>query len=148
MVIIKKFSRLEILKTLEYQKHLFKKYSFHSVRIGNLVVFLIFFISLLISAVALKPIISEFPLWLSGLRTHVVYVRLWVWLLASLSGLRIQHCHRLHHRLQKWHESRVAVALVSQAQLQLQFDSLSWELPHATGVAVKRKTKQNKTKNT
>ena len=36
-----------------------------------------------------------FPLWLSGLRTLLVSMRMWVQTLASLSGLRIWPCHVL-----------------------------------------------------
>ena len=37
----------------------------------------------------------EFLLWLSGLRTQLVSVRMQVHSLASLSGLRIWHCCQL-----------------------------------------------------
>ena len=33
---------------------------------------------------------GEFPLWLSGLRTWLVFMRMWVWSLTLLSGLRIR----------------------------------------------------------
>ena len=33
-------------------------------------------------------------------------------ILASLSGLRIRHCHKLWHRLQMWLRSGIAVAVV------------------------------------
>ena len=42
----------------------------------------------------------EFPLWLSGLRTRLVSVRMWVLSLVSLSGLRIWRCCKLWPRLQ------------------------------------------------
>ena len=42
----------------------------------------------------------EFPLWLSGLRTWLVPVRMWVWSLAFLSGLRSWRCRELWYRLQ------------------------------------------------
>ena len=67
----------------------------------------------------------EFPLWFSRLRTHVVSLRMQVWSLASLSGLRIQCCHNL------WHIP----------QLQLWFDPWLQELPYATGAAIKKKRK-------
>ena len=43
---------------------------------------------------------SEFPLWLRSLRTHVVFVRMQVQSLALLSGLRIWSGHKLWHRYQ------------------------------------------------
>ena len=42
--------------------------------------------------------------------THLVYTRIWVWSLASLSGLRIWCCHKLWHRLQTQLGSGGAVA--------------------------------------
>ena len=53
--------------------------------------------------------------------------------LASLSVLRIQHCHKLRCKLQMWLGSVVAAALIQ---------SLAWELPYATGAALKKKNKQ------
>ena len=50
-----------------------------------------------------------FPLWLGGLRTDVVSVRMPVPFLALLSGLRIQCCHRLQSRSQIWLRSGIAV---------------------------------------
>ena len=35
----------------------------------------------------------EFPLWLTGLRTRLVSMKMWVQSLALLSGLRIWHCY-------------------------------------------------------
>ena len=59
--------------------------------------------------IKLRIIYWEFPLWLSRLRTCL---RMWVWPLASLSGLRIWHCHELWSRSQMQLGSGVAVALV------------------------------------
>ena len=55
----------------------------------------------------------EFPFSRLGwLRTHyTVPVRIRVRTLASLSGLKIHHCHKLRHRLQMWLRSIVAVAV-------------------------------------
>ena len=53
----------------------------------------------------------EFPLWLRGLRTQPVSMRIQVRSLASLSGLGIQRCHELQCRSQKWLGSCVAVAV-------------------------------------
>ena len=43
---------------------------------------------------------------------RLVSMRIWVPSLASISGLRIQRCHELWHRLQTWLRSHVAVAVV------------------------------------
>ena len=53
----------------------------------------------------------EFLLWLSGLRTRLVSVRMQVRSLASLSGLRIWHCHKLQQRWQIQLRSGMAVAV-------------------------------------
>ena len=45
-------------------------------------------------------------------RIRLVTMRLQVQSLASLSGLRIQHCHELWCRSQMWLRSLIAVALV------------------------------------
>ena len=54
---------------------------------------------------------KEFPLWLRRLRTWLVSVRMWVRSLASLSGLRIHHCHKLQCRWQMWLRSFITVAV-------------------------------------
>ena len=59
-----------------------------------------------------KKNLRSSPSWLSGLRTQLVPLRMQVQSLASLGGLRIQHCPNLWHRLQKWLRSSVAVAVV------------------------------------
>ena len=69
-------------------------------------------------------------IWIASTRTQVRS-------LASLSGLRIQHCSELWYRLQMWLRSHVAVA-----EVQLQFDPLAWEPPCAAGVALKRQKKK------
>ena len=46
-----------------------------------------------------KIFFEEFPLWLSGFQTRLVSMRMWVWSLPSLSGLRIWLCHELWCRL-------------------------------------------------
>ena len=64
------------------------------------------------SSFDLKIIILEFSLWLSGLWTQLVSVRMWIQSLASLSGLRIWHCCELWDRSQVQLGSGVAVAVV------------------------------------
>ena len=54
---------------------------------------------------------------------NIISVRMWVWFLALLSGLRIQCCCKLWCR-------HVAAALIW---------PLAWELPYAIGAIVKRK---------
>ena len=53
----------------------------------------------------------EFLLWLSGLQTRLVSMRMQVQFLAWLSGLRIRHCHELWCRSQTRLRSVVAVAV-------------------------------------
>ena len=53
--------------------------------------------------------VLEFPLWLSGLRTRLGSMRMWVRSPASLSGLRIRRCCELWRSLQMWLGSCTAV---------------------------------------
>ena len=78
----------------------------------------------------------EFPLWLSGLRTRLVRMTMWVQFLALLSGLRIRRCHELQCRL-LWLWRRLAAIAPIQP--------LPWEPSYASG-AVLKKTKTNKQK--
>ena len=66
--------------------------------------------ALLLASSELPPL--EFPLWLSWLRTQLGSVRLQVQSLASLSGLKIQHCFKLQCRSQMQLRSSIAVAVV------------------------------------
>ena len=52
------------------------------------------------------------PVVAQRLRTWLVSMRMWVWSLASLSRLRIWHCYKRWHRLQKQLKSDVAVVVV------------------------------------
>ena len=61
----------------------------------------------------------------------MVSMSMWVQSLASLSGLRIQHCCKLQCRSQMQLGSGVAVALV--------IPSLALKIPYAAGVPLKRK---------
>ena len=61
-------------------------------------------------------------------------MRMWVWSLALLSGLRIQCCRELWWRAQTQLRSGVPEAA---ALIRL----LAWELPYAAGAALKRKKK-------
>ena len=63
-------------------------------------------------------------------------MRMWVGSLASLSGLRIQHCRELRHKSQTWLGFCIAVA---------GYSSLGWEPPYAADAALKRQ-KDQKTK--
>ena len=58
-----------------------------------------------------KDDFREFPLWLSGLRTWLVSMRMQVPSLASLNGLRIQRCRKLRHGSQIWLGSSVSVGM-------------------------------------
>ena len=80
--------------------------------------------------------VQEFLVWLSGLRTQLVSMRMRIPFLASLGGLRIWCCHELcvGHRcgwdLLLWLRCRPAAAAAS-------IQPLAWDGP-------KNKTKQNK----
>ena len=74
----------------------------------------------------------EFPLWLIRVRTWLVPMRMWVWSLASLSGLRIQHCHELWCRSQTWLRLWCRPAAIAWIRSQ------AWELPHASDQALKK----------
>ena len=62
---------------------------------------------------------------------------MWVQSLASLSGLRIQHCSELWCRSQMRLGSRIAVAVVWLAAAAL-IGPLAWKLPYAANAALKR----------
>ena len=80
---------------------------------------------------------KEFLLWLSGLRTQPKPIRMWVWYVALLGGLRIWHCHRGNSDLLLlWLWCRLAAAPPIQP--------LAWEFPCAAGSALKRKKKKKR----
>ena len=89
--------------------------------------------------------ILEFPLWLSRLRTQLVSMRMQVRSLASLSGLRIQHCHELLYSSKTWLSLDLPLLWYRQAAFTL-IQTLAWELPYAEGVALKKKKKKKKKK--
>ena len=80
----------------------------------------------------------EFPLWLSGLRTRLVSMKMQVWSLASLSRLRIWRCCKLQCRSQGWPRYFVAVAMVLMTATAPTWP-LAWELPYAIHVTLKKK---------
>ena len=65
-----------------------------------------------------------------------------VWSLVLLSGLRIWPCQKLQHKTQRQLGSGIAVA-VATAAVALMWP-LSWELPNAMGVALKKKDQKKK----
>ena len=65
-------------------------------------------------------------------------MRMWVWSLASLSGLGIWHCHELWCRSQIGLDATLLwlwLWMAAAAPLR----PLAWELPHTTGVALKKR---------
>ena len=58
-----------------------------------------------------KCIFLKFLLWLNRLRTLLVPMRMWVWSLASLSGLRVWRCHEVQCRSKMQLSSSVALAM-------------------------------------
>jgi len=79
----------------------------------------------------------EFPLWLSRLRTRLVSITMRVQSLASLSGLRIWHCHKLWSRSQM-HSDPTLLWLWRRPAAAAPIRPLAQELPYAAGVALKR----------
>ena len=51
------------------------------------------------------------PVMVQWKRIRLGTMRVWVWSLASLSGLRIWHCHELWCRSQMWQGSGIAMAV-------------------------------------
>ena len=77
-VIVKEIKR----KAMDWEK-IFAKYTFDKGVVSK------------VHRELLKLSNEEFPLWLSGKRTQLGTMRLWVRSLALLSGLRIQRCREL-----------------------------------------------------
>ena len=84
----------------------------------------------------LRKYFLEFLLWLSGLRTALVSMRMSVRSLALLSGLSIFCCHKSWLQMQLGSQAAVAAAAPIRP--------LAWELPYATGAALKTKPEQTK----
>ena len=75
--------------------------------------------------------------WVTNL---TISMRILVWSLTLLSGLRIQHCHELWCRSQTQIRSDIAMA-VAVASSYSSHSTLSWELPYSTSVTLKSKNK-------
>ena len=73
---------------------------------------------------------EESPLWLIGLRTQLVSMRMQVWPLASLSGLKDLALPQAAVLLWLWHRP-AAMAMVP-------IQSLTWQPPYASSVALKK----------
>ena len=71
-------------------------------------------------------------------------MRTQVWLLALLSGLRIQHCHELRRSLQTQLRFWVALTIWCRLAAADPIQTLVWELPYTTGVTLKRQRKKRK----
>ena len=91
-----------------------------------------------------KNLILEFLLWLSGLHTQIVSMRMQIQYLALLSGLRIWHCRELwcSSQTQLWSGVNVTVRRLAATP---PIWPLAWEPPYAMGVAFK-KTKDKRQK--
>ena len=82
----------------------------------------------------------EFLSWLIRLRTRLVPMRIQVWSLASLSGLRIQWGRELWCSSQTWRGSDLTLLwLWCRPATVALIQPLTWELPYGAGVALKRK---------
>ena len=88
-----------------------------------------------------QPQAQDFLLWLYGLRIRCVSLRIWVQSLISFIGLRIQHCHS-HGIGQRSDSDLVFLWLWLRSAAVGPIRPLAWELPYATGEAVKRKKKK------
>jgi len=71
--------------------------------------------------------------------TLTVSVGMWVRSLASLSGLRIQHCHELWYIGCRHGLDPVLLRLWCKSAAAALIQHLGWELPYATGAAIKRR---------
>ena len=86
-----------------------------------------------------EAVCTQFLLLFSGLRIQLVSMRMWIWSLASFSGLRMQCCCKLQHSRCSsdlallWLWCRPAAAALIQP--------LAQELPYATGAALVKKKK-------
>ena len=58
-----------------------------------------------------KMLYSEVPIVAQWVTTRLVFMRMWVWSLALISGLRIWSCHELWCRLYTWLRSGLAMAV-------------------------------------
>ena len=89
-------------------------------------------------------ILSEFPLGLGRLRTGLVFMGMWIWFLASLSGLRIKHWNKLQCRSHMQFKSGFALLCLLcrlAAAVPAPIRPLAWELLYVTGKTLKRKKK-------
>ena len=73
------------------------------------------------------------------IKNSVVSMRMWVWSLASLSGLRIQHCRKLGVGLRCGLNPEVLWLWRRPASAALILP-LAWELPYAVDMTLKRKS--------
>ena len=84
--------------------------------------------------VSMRMWVVEFPLWLSGLRTWPVSTRMWVQSQALLIGLRIWHCRKLPMgTVWIWHCCGYSVGW--QLHLHSSIPPLAWEFPYVPGAA-------------
>ena len=73
----------------------------------------------------------------AGWKPDVVSMRIWVWFLALISGLRTWHCCKL------WLESGIVMSVVWASAVGL-MQLLAWELPYASGEALKKKKEKKR----
>ena len=83
---------------------------------------------------------KEFPMWLSGLQTQLLSMRMQIRFLALLSGLRIRNCRELWCRSQPRLRSWVAMTVASSSNLTPSLGNSLW---HSCGPKKKRKKKKN-----
>ena len=86
-------------------------------------------------------IFRKFLLWLSRLRTWLVSTRMWGQPIALLSGLRIRYCCELRCRRCSSNPMLLLLWLWCRLAAASRIWPVAWELPSATGEALKSKNK-------
>ena len=87
-------------------------------------------------------ICQGFLFWLSELRTWLVSMRMQVWSLALLSGLRIPHCLELQCLGLRCSLDLALPWLWHILEAAARIWALAWELPYAVGAALKKEKKK------
>ena len=111
----------------DYKLQYMIEFSEHFVKLGK---YLLLGLLLGLKYIRINDRVSIVAQWV---KSDTVSTQIWIQMLASLSGLMIQHCHELQCRSQTRLGSCVAVAVVQAQQLQLRFDPQPGNL-HMPGV--------------
>ena len=82
------------------------EFSEHFVKLGK---YLLLGLLLGLKYIRINDRVSIVAQWV---KSDIVSTQIWIQMLASLSGLMIQHCHKLQHSSQMWLGSGVFLAVV------------------------------------